>query len=119
MAVDSTRAERSRQAAPLKTAIDLLPREIPVFRLDKPLIGANNSTQYLAVLEYTSLITGQRDTIKLEIGLREPLMLPKIRGNAKTILLNPISGESLLGSMALSCISQLEAFAEKFRVSAY
>src|SRR5688572_260263 len=67
MAVESTRAERSRHAAPLKTAVNLLPQELPVFRLDKPLTGANNSTQYLAAVEYTSLVTGQMDTIKLEI----------------------------------------------------
>ena len=117
MAVNSTRVERSRQAAPLKAAIDSLPQEIPIFRLDKPMIGANNSTQYLAVVEYTSLITGQRDTIKLEIGLREPLMLPKIAGSANTILLNPSSGKSLVEQLDLRSISRLEAFAEKFRAA--
>jgi predicted nucleotidyltransferase component of viral defense system len=117
MDVDSTRAERSRQAAPLKTVVDSLPKELPVFSLDKPLNGANNSTQYLAAVEYTSLVTGQRDTIKLEISLREPLMLPKIEGNAKTILLNPSSGQSLVEQLDLRCISRLEAFAEKFRAA--
>lgn len=117
MAVDSTRVERARQATPLKTAIDSLPQKIPVFRLDKSMIGANNSTQYLAVVEYTSLVTGHRDTIKLEIGLREPLMLPKIVGGAKTILLNPSSGESLVEQLDLKSISRLEAFAEKFRAA--
>jgi predicted nucleotidyltransferase component of viral defense system len=116
-AVDSTRAERSRQAAPLRTAINSLPDEVPVFRVDKPLIGANNSTQYLAAVEYNSLITGQRETIKLEIGLREPLMLPKIAGSAKTILLNPGSGQSLVEQFDLPSISRLEAFAEKFRAA--
>ena len=117
MAVDSTRAERSRQAAPLRTAINSLPDNVPVFRVDKPLIGANNSTQYLAAVEYNSLITGQRETIKLEIGLREPLMLPKIAGSAKTILLNPGSGQSLVEQLDLPSISRLEAFAEKFRAA--
>ena len=117
MAVDSTRAERSRQAAPLRTAIDSLPEELPVFRVDKQLIGANNSTQYLAAVEYNSLITGQRETIKLEIGLREPLLLPKIAGSAKTILLNPSSGQSLVKQFDLPSISRLEAFAEKIRAA--
>jgi predicted nucleotidyltransferase component of viral defense system len=117
MAVDSTRAERSRQAAPLRTAIDSLPKEVPVFRVDKPLTGANNSTQYVAVVEYNSLSTGLRDTIKLEIGLREPLMLPTIAGSAKTILLNPSSGRPLVKQLDLPSISRLEAFAEKFRAA--
>jgi predicted nucleotidyltransferase component of viral defense system len=117
VAVDSTRAERSRQAAPLRTAINSLPDEVPVFRVDKPLIGANNSTQYLAAVEYNSLITGQRETIKLEIGLREPLMLLKIAGSAKTILLNPGSGQSQVEQFDLPSISRIEAFAEKFRAA--
>ena len=117
MAIESTRSERRSQAAPLKTAVDSLPQELPVFRLDSPLIGANNSTQYLAALQYTSLVSGQSDTIKLEIGLREPLILPKIGGSAKTILLNPGSGESLVEEFELRSISRLEAFAEKFRAA--
>lgn len=92
VAVDSTRAERSRQATPLKEAIATLPQHLPVFLLEQPLTGANNSTQYLAAVEYTSPISGQRDRIKLEIGLREPLLLPKLNGEAQTILLNPSSG---------------------------
>jgi len=117
MAIESTRSERRSQAAPLKTAVDSLPQELPEFRLDSPLIGANNSTQYLAALQYTSLVSGQSDTIKLEIGLREPLILPKIGGSAKTILLNPGSGESLVEEFELRSISRLEAFAEKFRAA--
>lgn len=117
MAVDSTRAERSRQAAPLKTAVDSLSQELPIFRLNSPLTGANNSTQYLAALQYTSVVSGQSDIIKLEIGLREPLILPQIGGSAKTILLNPSSEESLVEDLELRSISRLEAFAEKFRAA--
>ena len=117
MAVDSTRAERRRQVAPLKIAIDSVPQELPIFGLDKALTGANNSTHYLAAVEYNSLVTGQRDTIKLEIGLREPLLLPMIDGSAKTILLNPSSGEYLVEKFDLRTISRLEAFAEKFRAA--
>lgn len=117
MALDSTRTERRGQAASVRTAIDLLQRKLPVLRLDKPLTGANNSTQYLAVVGYTSLVTGQRDTVKLEIGLREPLMLPDVAGSAKTILLNPVSREPLVDKLDLRSISTLEAFAEKFRAA--
>jgi predicted nucleotidyltransferase component of viral defense system len=117
MQVGSTRGERSREAAPLKVAVDSLPQQLPVFRLDKPLTGANNSTQYLATVQYTSLVSGQSDTIKFEIGLREPLILPKINGSAKTILRNPSSGESLVEQLDLRSISRQEAFAEKFRAA--
>jgi predicted nucleotidyltransferase component of viral defense system len=117
MDVESTRVQRRRQAASLKTAVDSLPQQLPVFRLGKPLIGANNSTQYVAAVEYTSLVSGQSDTIKLEVGLREPLMLSETNGSARTILLNPSSGISLVTQLDLRCISRQEAFAEKFRAA--
>lgn len=117
MAVDSTHAERSQQATPLKKAIAALPQHLPGFRIEKPLIGANKSTQYLATVEYTSLVNGQRDTVKLEIGLREPLLLPVLNGEARTILLNPGTGDSLIEPLSVRCISKVEAFAEKFRAA--
>jgi hypothetical protein len=40
MAVDSTRGERSRHAAPVKAAIESLPQELRVFRLNRLLTGA-------------------------------------------------------------------------------
>jgi hypothetical protein len=57
------------------------------------------------------------DTIKLEIGLREPLLHPVFSGGAKTILLSPSSGDSLVEPLKLRSISRLEAFAEKFRAA--
>lgn len=117
MDVGSTRAERSREAKPLKQAIDNLPQQLPVFRLQAALTGANNSTQYQAAVEYTSLISGQPDIIKIEIGLREPLLMPRLEGGARTLLMNPASGNPLVEPFQLSSISKDEAFAEKFRAA--
>jgi predicted nucleotidyltransferase component of viral defense system len=117
MEINSTRAERRRHAEPLKEAVAKLPAELPVFRLETELAGANNSTQYQATVEYTSLLSGQSDTIKIEIGLREPLLAEKLQSSAKTLLLNPVSGVALVESVSLLSIAGLEAFAEKFRAA--
>ncbi len=114
---DGTRAQRRALAAPLKEAIAALPDSGRAFRLSEPWIGANNSTQYTAVIGYTSLLNQQEETIKIEVGLREPLLTPVLDTSARTLLLDPISGNFLLNPVAVRCLSKPEAFAEKFRAA--
>ncbi|MDF0665483.1 MAG: nucleotidyl transferase AbiEii/AbiGii toxin family protein [Nitrospira sp.] len=116
MPVDASRSEKSVQAKSLKGIISALPEQLPFVRVIEPLTGANNSTQYNAVIGYTSSIGRREETIKIEVGLREPLLLPPLNGEAKTILLDPVSGQAL-SPTKVRCISQREAFAEKFRAA--
>ena len=115
--VNAKRAERSKQVAALKKAVAELVRQMPAFRMVQPLTGANNSTQYIAIVGYWSLISGQEDSIKIEVGLREPLLTTVRVGSARTILLNPLSDQPVMEPLLLSCISKIEAFAEKFRAA--
>ena len=62
-------------------------------------------------------MSGQPETIKVEVGLREPLLTATQKGSAKTILLNPVSGQPLLDPISFVCISREEAFAENFRAA--
>ncbi len=114
---DAARAARSEQAASVKKVIAELPKRLEVFHVIEPLAGANRSTQYVAILGYESLFGQQQDTIKIEIGLREPLLTPVFGGVARTALLDPVSGRSMIPRIALPCISKAEAFAEKFRAA--
>jgi predicted nucleotidyltransferase component of viral defense system len=115
--VDAKRSERSRKAAALKQAVAEMARRLPAFRLVQPLIGANNSTQYITVVGYRSLSSGEEDVIKVEIGLREPLLRAAEVGSARTILLNPVSDLPLMEPLLFPCISKIEALAEKFRAA--
>jgi predicted nucleotidyltransferase component of viral defense system len=117
MPTDAPRAERSKQAAAVKESVAALPRQIPFFRLVEPLTGANNSTQYNAVIGYASLVGRQEDTIKIEVALREPLLLDPLNDLAQTILLDPVSRKPLLKPLEVRCIAKMEAFAEKFRAA--
>jgi len=117
MPIDAKRTDRSKRAAALKQAFVRLPGLLPAFGLIQPLTGANNSTQYLAIVGYRSLISEQRDTIKIEIGLREPLLTAAYSGSANAILRNPVSDQPLIVPASLRCISKIEAFAEKFRAA--
>lgn len=117
MPTDAPRAKRSARAAGLKKAVQSLEKAIPVFRVVQSVTGANSSTQYLASAGYTSQLSGQEETIKIEVGLREPLLTPVIDGPARTMLLDPISGQTMVKPIAVRCISRMEAFSEKFRAA--
>src|SRR2546428_6328080 len=116
-AVDTSRRERSHLAANVKDAVAALPAALPGFRIVEPLEGANNSTQYIGIVAYTSLLNRQEETIKIEVGLREPLLQPAANGSAETILRNPITNEPMVEAIRPRCISKMEAFAEKFRAA--
>jgi predicted nucleotidyltransferase component of viral defense system len=114
--VQATRSERRRKAAGPKVAMARL-GEQPDLRLVSGPTGANRSTQYVAVVGYDSLLGFQTETIKIEVGLREPLLTSAERHPVRTLLLNPISGEPFIPSLVMACISRLEAMAEKLRAA--
>jgi predicted nucleotidyltransferase component of viral defense system len=117
LAHDATRKERARAAEPFKQALAALPDLLPGFQLIQPCQGANNSAQYIAIVGYRSLAAGVADKIKIEVGLREPILNSAIAGAAKTLLLNPIDDQPLLGPVAVNCLSRPETYAEKFRAA--
>jgi predicted nucleotidyltransferase component of viral defense system len=115
--VDASRSTRSTRVSAIREALVTLPDDVSVFRLAKPLTGANNSTQYVAVVAYRSLLANEEEIIKIEIGLREPLMRPAFEGEAQTLLLNPVSGRLMVQPLLVSCIAFDEGMAEKFRAA--
>lgn len=117
MRTDASRTARSRTAEGLKAVIAALPNMLPSVTVIEPLTGANSSTQYNALVGYRSFVGQREETIKIEVGLREPLLHAVVSGDAKTILLDPVSGQTLIPPKQVRCISRAEAFAEKFRAA--
>jgi predicted nucleotidyltransferase component of viral defense system len=117
MPVESKRSERRRKVEPLKKMMEALPGILPTFHQVEQLKGSNESTQYIGVLGYQSLVFHQMETIKIEVGLREPLILPATKQKTRTILLDPISNKPMVKLLNIACISKKEAYAEKFRAA--
>lgn len=117
MPVDATRAVRRRQALSAQDVLNSLVDVHPQFEVVGPLTGANDSAQYNGVVSYPSLLATQRQTIKVEISLREPLLTPPIAGSARTLLLNPVTGLEIVQPLTVACISADEALAEKLRAA--
>lgn len=117
IAADTVRSQRSKHVEPMKAALSRLHRAVPAFRVIDSLRGANNSTQYLAVVGYQSVLGQQEETIKVEVSLREPMLAPVIDGAARTILRNPLSGKPMVAPISVRSIGMIEALAEKFRAA--
>lgn len=117
VAVDAPRSERSRRVEPVKTALSRLNKTVPAFRVIDTLRGANRSTQYLAAVGYSSVLNQQEETIKIEVSLREPLLMPVFHGPARTMLRSPLTNNPMVAPIAVRCIDKAEALAEKFRAA--
>ena len=117
VAEDTSRTERRKLVSPVKDSFIGLARASPCFQIKAPLKGANNSTQYVGSVSYQSVGTGQGETIKIEVALREPLLTQPIAADAQTALLDPLTGHAIIAPVSLSCISKMEAFAEKCRAA--
>ena len=114
---DASRKERSRRADRLKPVIADIPTLLPGFQLVQPLRGANESTQYNAIVGYASLLDSHVEPISIEVGLRELTLATPYRGSSKTMLLNPTNGQPLVDAITVSCLSYQEAMAEKLRAA--
>ena len=114
---DATRGDRRKAGAPFATRFRDLPKAYPELRVSKPWTGANNSTQYLAEIEYTSVMRGDTGTIQIEVGLREPLILKSERRDAQSLLIDAFSGKPVLEAVQVQVMSQAEALAEKARAT--
>lgn len=113
----ASRADRRRRIKGSKTAVSEIEDQLPGVRLATPLTGTNASSQYTAIVGYTSLLGNQEELIKIEVGLREPLLTPAILGDARTLLLDPVSGSAAAPLVPVSCLSREEAMAEKLRAA--
>lgn len=115
--VAASRQERSRLAAEAKFAIAEVAKRCPGLRCDAPLAGSNDSSQYGGRVTYSSALDQHPEPIRIEIGLREPLLTAPCPGSLRTLLLNPISGVTQLAPVPVSCLSFAEAMAEKLRAA--
>ncbi len=113
----ASRATRSSSATPIKKTIADLPEHLMVFEVAQALTGSNNSKQYNAAVVYPSLVTGQPETIRIEIGLREPNLTDARLGSSKTLVLNPINSQPFVELYQVLSLSYAEAMAEKLRAA--
>lgn len=115
--VDAPRNQRRSKMNPVKGIFDKLPAAIPGVAVSTTFRGHNESRQYIGYLEYPSTVINKQERIKIEIGIREPLLLSSVTGEARTIAVNPFSGQPLLPVFTVQAMDMKEAYAEKVRAA--
>jgi len=115
--VDTTRSQRRAAIEPIKEILEKLPGTVPGVVVSKVLEGHNESRQYIGQLEYPSAIIDMAERIKIEIGLREPLMVSSKSCIARTVATNPFSRQPLLPEFTVNAMAPVEIYAEKFRAA--
>ena len=114
---DSSRSLRRKTIEPLKKIVGRVSDVLPFFTFLEHLTGRNNSTQYIAQVQYRSSIRLVPATIKIEIGLREELLTLPQKGRVKTLLNDPFSRKPAVHEFSVLCMSPEEAYAEKLRAA--
>ena len=116
---EASRSVRRQRIERVKEEIEGLEREIPEFILKQNLTGHNISRQYIAYVTYTSAVEAGAEAarIKIEVGLREELVLDPVRVSAQTLLVNPFTERPVANELFLTALALEEAYAEKLRAA--
>jgi predicted nucleotidyltransferase component of viral defense system len=117
VSVDTTRNQRRSKMDPIKGIFDELPAFVPGISFSRAFRGHNESRQYIGYLGYPSAVMDRQERIKVEIGIREPLLLHSVAGETRTIVVNPFSGGPLLPVFTVHAMDMKEAYAEKVRAA--
>jgi len=117
VSVDTPRNQRSSRMDPIKRMFDELPAVVPGISVAGAFRGHNESRQYVSYLEYPSALIDKKESIKIEIGIREPLLLPSLTGETRTIVVNPFNRRPLLPIFTVQAMDMKEAYAEKVRAA--
>ena len=78
--------------------------------------GHNENRLYSAEITYNSLITGSKNTIKIEFSIHEKVW-EKENLMAKTLLENPLTQQPVLSKFQVVGLSLKEAYSEKIRAA--
>ena len=117
IASKTTKSKRRSKITPVKPVIEELARIIPGINILSALTGHNQSKQYIGYLQYHSAVLDAVENIKIEIGLREPLLQPFDKKPVSTIATNPFSDLTLFPEFSVQVMNIEEALSEKIRAA--
>jgi len=113
----STRSKRSQAIATIRKKMPSFLSFLGLTSDNPEGEGFNNSTQYLFKLQYSSILMKHKESIKLEISLRQPSFLPPVTVTVKHFYQDPFSGEDLFPQGTVLALSLEESVAEKLKAA--
>ena len=117
VSTDASRSQRRAKIDPVKRIFNKLPKIVPGVAISEVFRGHNESRQYIGYIAYWSAIIEKQEEIKIEVGLREPLLNSSVSNEARTIVVNPFSGVALLPAFPVRAMAAREAYVETARAA--
>jgi predicted nucleotidyltransferase component of viral defense system len=114
---NTSRNQRRTKMKSNKPMFNKLPTAIPGLRILEEFKGHNEARQYIGHLGYQSTVIEKQEKVKIEVGIREPLLRPPVSETARTILLNPFTSRPFLPDFTVRTMTMKEAYAEKARAA--
>ena len=111
------RSDRRRAVAPIRDHLEKLTERLRAVKIASPWNGHNISRQYDASLQYASAVTGENETVKVEVAVREPIIESTVSRVGRTLLRHPIPTEAPDANLSLCVLSLHETYAEKVRAA--
>ncbi|MDD5686861.1 MAG: nucleotidyl transferase AbiEii/AbiGii toxin family protein [Elusimicrobia bacterium] len=113
----TTRSQRSKAIAPIREKMATFVADIKLRSENPRGKGFNNSTQYLFVILYDSIITGKEERIKIEISLRQLPIDKPVHNEIKHFFQDPFTGKDIMPRNRIMSLSLKETVAEKLRAA--
>ena len=113
---DARRSARRNAAKPFITHFVDIAARLECFRVPE-LLGYNDLRQYSGRLAYRSVVTGEEEFLRVDISLREEVLLPTVDLPAKTLLLDPDTNAPAIAPVNVRVLSVQEAYSEKVRAA--
>ncbi|MDZ7619619.1 MAG: nucleotidyl transferase AbiEii/AbiGii toxin family protein [Patescibacteria group bacterium] len=111
------RSDRRRAVIPIKEHLQRIAERLPPISISEPLRGHDDCRQYNATLRYESVVTGEHETVKVQVSVREPIIEATVLCRGRTLLHHPVPAESPDLELPLSVLSLRETYAEKVRAA--
>lgn len=113
----TTRAMRRKVITPIKESIKSFAKSFDMDIENEDKAGHKESRQYIYYFSYDSVILNNKDTIKLEIGLRFNPVYPVESHQIKHKFLHPFTGKPLFDAGQANCLALKELAAKKMRAA--
>jgi predicted nucleotidyltransferase component of viral defense system len=115
--VTSRRSDRRGAITPIKEHLERIAERLPALVTSAALVGSHESRQYTASLQYESVVTGESETLKIEVAVREPVIESTVTCESQTLLRHPAPEIPTESEVPVRVLSLREAYAEKVRAA--
>ena len=112
------RAEKRKVIKPIKDNILSYVNSYGMTIDDVNNTGRNESSQYIFYIDYDSAVLDNKQSIKLEIGLRFNPILPVSKQKVSHKFIHPFTKKPLFDGGSVNCLALKELVAEKMRATA-